>query len=563
MIEKGDGFYGYDFTAYNPLEDYAIICDSVTLSGVERYNYASSGEYNEVLDSIESTVSVVDLRTLLLRKIHTNRLELFDGDTDNWILYDDDRTTPLLIFSVSDKDDSIIIQQPHAPSKRDAADGTISGGETPDYLMRKSVYDPDDDGCVNCAENVSDGIYTSTASGIYQTIINSHRPCILGTKCVDESMIADGLFVKYNASTDRLEYAYASSSGTGTCEGLSGKETMISGSSFTIVNLPLTMPNADYVVYVNIINDLDPIPSVYAYTTTDITTTGFIVRYSGDIDSPNYKLHWTVASGICGGGDYYTKEEINGLIGINKSGKESLALGATETSVHFVTPFVHNNYKLFVSLENGVDLPSSEYAVTIKETTISGFRVHYSGDIDSSNYFLNWFATTSGVGTSSYLTEIKEDSSPELGGDLYINSYGLQMDTTPSGNVIHGYVIGYSGEISEMYVDRNDTGVGCPLHMKPNGHWEQCTAASGTTKMPCGALALEEDTGFKKILWRGIARKGAWSWTPGNIIYVSTVDGALTSVAPTTSGSWQQPIGFAIALDSIRFDPGFYPGVII
>ena len=214
MSETGDGFYSYDFSGYNPLVDYTVVCDSVTLSGTERYTYASSGEYNEVLDSIESTVGVVDLRTLLIRKIQTNRLELMDGDTDNWILYDDDEVTALLTFDVSDKNGNVIVQQPSMPSRRSGATGTVSGSLTPDIYMKKSVYDSDDDGVINAAENVSDGIYVSTASGVKYAVDNSHLSCILGTKCIDESAIDDQLVVKYNAATDGLIYGDAVVSGT-------------------------------------------------------------------------------------------------------------------------------------------------------------------------------------------------------------------------------------------------------------------------------------------------------------------------------------------------------------
>ncbi|KKN59904.1 hypothetical protein LCGC14_0537290 [marine sediment metagenome] len=214
MSETGDGFYSYDFSGYNPLVDYTVVCDSVTLSGTERYTYASSGEYNEVLDSIESTVGVVDLRTLLIRKIQTNRLDLMDGDTDNWILYEDDEITPLLTFDVSDKDGNVIVQQPSMPSRRSGATGTVSGSLTPDIYMKKSVYDSDDDGVINAAENVSDGIYVSTASGVKYAVDNSHLSCILGTKCIDESAIGDQLVVKYNAATDGLIYGDIVVSGT-------------------------------------------------------------------------------------------------------------------------------------------------------------------------------------------------------------------------------------------------------------------------------------------------------------------------------------------------------------
>jgi len=502
MVEKGDGFYGYYFNAYNPSRDYAVICDSVTLSGVERYSYASSGEYNEVLDTIESTVGVVDVRTTLLRKIQTNRLELFDGDEENWVLYDDDAVTELLTFSVTDKNGHLIVQHPQSPSKRSGAIGSISGSVTPDIYMRKSVYDPDDDGYVTGAESVSDGVYTSTALDVKTAVLASHSPYILGTKIVNEVTIGDGKYLKYDSSTNRL--VYSTISGT------------ISGAIYHNTLLGL---------------DSDDHPQ---YHTDD----------RGDVR-------------------YYTKTEVDELVGNNKSGMYSLSYGEVGATIVFPAPFIDSNYKLFYSLENSIDSPASEYAITTITKTASGFSVHFSGEIDSNSYVLNWFATTSGIGSYTGITEVHDDSSPALGGDLYINSYGLEMDTTPSGNVIHGYTIGYSGEISRMYVDLNDTGVGCPLHMKSNGHWEQCSAASGTARMPCSALALEEDTGLKKILWRGIVRKGAWSWTPGSIIYVSTVDGALSSAAPTISGSWQQPIGIAIASDSIRFDPGFYPGFII
>ncbi|MFA7247791.1 MAG: hypothetical protein WC169_11545 [Dehalococcoidia bacterium] len=213
MVELGDGFYRYDFDIYEPARDYAIVCDSVTLSGSERYTYASSGEYAEVLNSIESTVGLVDTRTSLLRKIQTNRLELEDGNLDNWVLYDDDSTTPLLTFSVTDKDGQLIVQPPHTPSKRSMAAGDICGsGIAPsaDIYMRKSVYDPDEDGIISVAEGISDGIYSSTASGIKYAVDNTHNASQLGSKFIDESSIEDQFVIKYDSITNKLVYANSS-----------------------------------------------------------------------------------------------------------------------------------------------------------------------------------------------------------------------------------------------------------------------------------------------------------------------------------------------------------------
>lgn len=57
-------------------------------------------------------------RTALIEKILRNRLELVPGDTDNWILYDDDNVTPLLRWSVTDKDGAPIRINAFVPARR-------------------------------------------------------------------------------------------------------------------------------------------------------------------------------------------------------------------------------------------------------------------------------------------------------------------------------------------------------------------------------------------------------------------------------------------------------------
>lgn len=258
----------------------------------------------------------------------------------------------------------------------------------------------------------------------------------------------------------------------------------------------------------------------------------------------------------------YVDESLSDLFGQTKSGRESLSLGDSSTTVTFNVAFSSSEYALLVSIENQVDSPSSEYAITITDKTVTGFTVNYSGDIDSDNYYLNWIATLSGsFGGGDYLASIVEDTSPQLGGNLDLDDYSVVLNTTPSGNFIHGYTVGWSGEISSMRLDDNN-GFSSPLYVKSNGHMALCTAASGTTQMPCIAVSLEEGTGTKKVLWGGIVRKGSWSWTPGDVIYVSTVEGALTKTKPSQGGVWQQAVGVAIAADTIKFNPGYNPGNI-
>ena len=93
MSELGDGFYAYNFTGYDITKEYAILYDAVTLPSSFRY----------MINTLDTLTDNMDVRTALLRKISTNKLLLRDGKRNNWRLYDDDNTTQLLKWNVSDK----------------------------------------------------------------------------------------------------------------------------------------------------------------------------------------------------------------------------------------------------------------------------------------------------------------------------------------------------------------------------------------------------------------------------------------------------------------------------
>lgn len=53
--------------------------------------------------------AVISDDMVMVRKALFNRLELAEGDTNNWVLYDDDKTTPLFKWHVRDKDGKTIV----------------------------------------------------------------------------------------------------------------------------------------------------------------------------------------------------------------------------------------------------------------------------------------------------------------------------------------------------------------------------------------------------------------------------------------------------------------------
>lgn len=120
---------------------------------------------------------------------------------------------------------------------------------------------------------------------------------------------------------------------------------------------------------------------------------------------------------------------------------------------------------------------------------------------------------------------------------------------------------GANGAVVQMQVDVNATGFGAALYMAADGNFEEATA-SGTSTMPCTALALETGTGNKEVLLVGFVRDDSWDWTKRDPLFVSTVAGTLTQTGPTGSGDQVQIVGYATHADRIYFNPNIMVGEV-
>ncbi len=107
MVEVGDGFYSYDFTAYDTAVNYAIRCDGTSvLSDAERYSWAGNEDYDEdTADAVwdepsadHVTSETFGAKNLLIEQILRNKL-VTDPVTGTMTLYDD-AGTPLLTADI-------------------------------------------------------------------------------------------------------------------------------------------------------------------------------------------------------------------------------------------------------------------------------------------------------------------------------------------------------------------------------------------------------------------------------------------------------------------------------
>lgn len=74
-----------------------------------------------------------------------------------------------------------------------------------------------------------------------------------------------------------------------------GNECILNGSDFITVTFSAPLPiDTNYVINICVTNTEDNPPSIYNYIISEKSETGFTVLFSGNIDSDNYILEWSI-----------------------------------------------------------------------------------------------------------------------------------------------------------------------------------------------------------------------------------------------------------------------------
>jgi len=88
----------------------------------------------------------------------------------------------------------------------------------------------------------------------------------------------------------------------------------------------------------------------------------------------------------------YERKECEAADGGSKKGKQGVTNGQDQVSVTFSEAFSSTNYVVTTNLVNTVDSNPCVFPYIIGTKTASGFTVYFQGEIDSSNYVLEWIA---------------------------------------------------------------------------------------------------------------------------------------------------------------------------
>lgn len=145
------------------------------------------------------------------------------------------------------------------------------------------------------------------------------------------------------------------------------------------------------------------------------------------------------------------------------------------------------------------------------------------------------------AGGGGGLSDIVDDATPQLGGELDVNGKGILLnDDLGSDHTYEGIVV----ELT------NAQSFGKAVYISANNTVAQADA-DATTTMPCIGISV----GTNKVLVWGTIRDDSWSWTAGDILYVSTTAGSLTTTAPSGSGDQVQVVGVAISSAEVLVIP--------
>lgn len=89
---------------------------------------------------------------------------------------------------------------------------------------------------------------------------------------------------------------------------------------------------------------------------------------------------------------FYVDSQLSTISGTKKWGREAVINSAVSQAVTFDSAFIDDSYTLVATLTNEVDSPPSIYSTIQGVKTAGGFTTHFSGEIDSANFILEWFA---------------------------------------------------------------------------------------------------------------------------------------------------------------------------
>jgi hypothetical protein len=158
---------------------------------------------------------------------------------------------------------------------------------------------------------------------------------------------------------------------------------------------------------------------------------------------------------------------------------------------------------------------------------------------------------TAKTGVTTQISNVVEDTTPQLGGNLDLNDKNIEIEAVPAddtstGLVVSAHTLGATIAVGEL------------VYLGSGGKWLIADASAIAT---CGGmlgvcLVAGNDTDATKVLLQGYYRDDSqFAWTIGDTVYASETAGDFTATPPTTTDALVRVVGFAVSADVLYFNP--------
>lgn len=160
-------------------------------------------------------------------------------------------------------------------------------------------------------------------------------------------------------------------SGSGSSTGFAQEVSVAPGVTSMVVTFPSPLPNSNYVVSPNFVNETDPTVQYQAITVTNKTAAGFTASWNDETDSANYKIAYIVPA---------VQEQV---------GEVNIPMGVSSLVVTLPIALAGVNYSVIPNFVNEVDSPQFQ-PITITAKTLTSFTASWNDDTDTANYRLSF-----------------------------------------------------------------------------------------------------------------------------------------------------------------------------
>lgn len=161
----------------------------------------------------------------------------------------------------------------------------------------------------------------------------------------------------------------------GTGGGIAQEVPLTIATTSITVTFPTPKSDTNYGLVCQMVNVTDTNPVYMPITITQKTTTGFVAKWNGPLETSNYALDYIVGPGV--------SETVGEFI---------ISMGSTSATISFPIAFPDTNYVVIATMSDYTDTLPQFQPLTISNKSLSSFTISWNAPTETGFYRISWQA---------------------------------------------------------------------------------------------------------------------------------------------------------------------------